>query len=67
MLIIVMSLSFLKAILKGLKHATSKGCNAWEVSEGKVTIPSPNAYVCSITSRMTWESMAIQDEYMFIY
>jgi len=50
-----MSLSFLKAILKSLKQAMSKGCNAWVVCEGKITIFNPNVYVCSIASKVTWD------------
>jgi len=48
-----MSLSFLKVVLKGLKQAMSKGCSAWDVCEGNVTISSPNACVYSIASRVT--------------
>jgi hypothetical protein len=33
----------------------SKGYNAWDVCEGKVTISSPNACACIIASRMTWD------------
>jgi hypothetical protein len=49
----LLCLTFLKAISKSLKHVKSKGCNAWDVCEGKVTISSPNVYACSIASRVT--------------
>ncbi len=49
-----MFLSFLKFVLKGLKQATSKGCNAWDVYEGNITISSPNVYACLIALRVTW-------------
>jgi len=49
------SLSFFKAILKSLKQATFKGCSAWDVCEGHVTISNPNACACSIASRVTWD------------
>jgi hypothetical protein len=32
----------------------SKGYNAWDVCEGKVTISNPNACACLIASKMTW-------------
>ncbi len=54
MLIIVMSLSFLKTILEDLKHATSKGYNAWDVCEGKVTKSNLNVYASSIASKTAW-------------
>jgi hypothetical protein len=49
------SLSFLKAVLKGLKQVTSKGYDAWDLCEGNVTISNPNACACSIVSRVTWD------------
>jgi len=49
------SLSFLKAFLKGLKQAMSKGYSAWDVWEGNVTISNMNACACSIASRVTWD------------
>jgi hypothetical protein len=48
-------LSFLKVVLKGFKQAASKGCSAWDVCEGNVTISSLNACVYSIASRVTWD------------
>ncbi len=45
----------MKAVLKGLKQVMSKGCNAWDVCEGKVNIFNLNAYACSIASRVTWD------------
>ncbi len=50
-----MSFSFLKIVLKGLKQVTSKGCNAWDVCEGKIIVFNPNVYACSIASRVTWD------------
>ncbi len=49
-----MSLSFLKVIFKGLKQTTCKGCNAWDVCEGKVNRSNSNVYVCLIASRVIW-------------
>jgi hypothetical protein len=48
-------LSLLKAILKGLKQATSKGWTACHVCEGKIIISNLNYLVCSIASRVTWD------------
>jgi hypothetical protein len=50
-----MSLSFLKIVLKGLKQVTSKGCNAWDVCEGKIIVFNPNVYACSIASKVRWD------------
>jgi len=49
-----MSLSFLKTILEDLKHVTSKGYNAWDVCEGKVTKSNLNVYASSIASKTAW-------------
>ncbi len=54
-LTIIVSLSFLKIVLKGLKQATSKGWSAWDVFEGKIIMLSPKSLVCSIASRVTWD------------
>jgi hypothetical protein len=41
----------LKAILQGLKHETSNGCNACEVCNGKVIRPTPIA-LCTHLGKM---------------
>jgi hypothetical protein len=51
----LLSLSFLKVILKGLKQFTSKGYKAWEVCKGKVIISRPIFCACSIAFRLTCE------------
>ncbi len=37
----------MKAILKGLKHETSSGCNAYEVCDGKMIKSSPTPIFCA--------------------
>jgi hypothetical protein len=54
-LIIVTFPTIFKAFLKGLKQTTFKGCSAWDVCEGNVTISNPNACAYSIASRVTWD------------
>jgi hypothetical protein len=51
----LLSFSFLKTILKDLKHLTFKGYKAWEVCEGKVIISRPNCYAYFIAPRLTCE------------
>ncbi len=52
---IVVFLSFLRGVLKGMQQTTSKGCSAWDVCENNVTRSSPNVCACSIASRVTWD------------
>ena len=49
------SLIYLKAILKGLKHDTSKGCRAWEVWLGKEMISKLEFMTNVTTSKVTCE------------
>jgi len=51
----LLTLYFLKVILKGLKQFTSKGYKAWEVCEGKVIIYKPNCCSYSIAFKLTCE------------
>ena len=43
-----------KVYLKGLKHATSNGCNSYELWLGNVMKSTPCSFVLSMTSKVTW-------------
>ena len=49
------SLHLLNAVLKGLKHATSNGCKAWLVWEGRETMSKPDCIDILTTSKVTCE------------
>jgi hypothetical protein len=51
----LLSISFLKDVLKGLKQLTSKGYKAWEVCEGKIIIFMSNCFAYSIAFKLTCE------------
>jgi hypothetical protein len=51
----LLSLYFLKAILKGLKQLTAKGYKAWEVCEGKVIISKSNYCAYFTAFKLTCE------------
>jgi len=46
-------LSFMNAILNGLKHETSKHCRTCEVCDNKITMSKPNWWAFFIASRVT--------------
>ncbi len=55
-LAIIASLSFLKVVLNGLKHETSRGWSGCEVCEGKVIMSKPKAIACSTSYSVTCDS-----------
>jgi hypothetical protein len=51
---ITTSLTFLNAILKGLKQDMSNSCNACDVCDGNVIMSNPKKIACSIAYGVTW-------------
>ena len=50
-----LSLYARNASLNGLKQVTSRGCNAWDVWDGKLNISKPSSIANFITSIVTCE------------
>jgi hypothetical protein len=55
LLTVALSLPLLKVVWKSLKQLTSRGCRAWEVWKGKVTISNPNSCAYFMDSNLTCE------------